>query len=97
MLEALELINQALRRVRRDPEALLCAFDRDGRCYVSEATSRAVLTLWRGIVAEHALGTQQAAAADSPAPAYRSPTYSVSMPGMVAGTNQPVIPVDQAG
>jgi hypothetical protein len=101
VLEALELINQALRRVRRDPDATLCAFDREGRCYVSEATSRAVLTLWRGIVAEHALAAGQpaehAAEAPAPAPAYRSPTYNVTIPGLVAQTNQPVIPVENAG
>lgn len=99
VLEALELINDALRRVRRDPESVLCAFDREGRCYVSEATSRAVLTLWRGIVAEHALGAQPAPerTAETAAPAYRSPTYNVSMPGLVSGAGQPIIPLEHPG
>ncbi|HEY1936048.1 MAG TPA: hypothetical protein VGG99_28925 [Acetobacteraceae bacterium] len=99
VLEALELINDALRRVRRDSEAMLCGFDREGRCYVSEATSRAVLTLWRGIVAQHALAAGQPAepAAEAPAPVYRSPGYNVTMPGLMAGTSQPVIPVEHVG
>ncbi|HTW72540.1 MAG TPA: hypothetical protein VME47_21870 [Acetobacteraceae bacterium] len=55
VVECLEVINDALRHVRQDPEALICAVDRDGRCFVSEATSRAVLALWHGIVASRAL------------------------------------------
>lgn len=106
-LEALELINDALRRVRRDREALLCAFDREGHCYVSDATARAVLTLWRGIVAEHALSRRPAEhdfrgqpavqSAEPPAPAYRPPTYSMSIPGLGATTTPPIIPVERAG
>lgn len=53
--ECLDVINDALRQVRHDPQAMLCAVDREGRCFVAEATSRAVLTLWQGIVAAHAL------------------------------------------
>lgn len=102
VLESLELINEALRRVRGDPEAAICAFDREGRCYVTEATSRAVLNLWRGIVAGHALGAQPAAAAApaaTPAPAYRGPGYTLSMPGLTPAqaTDQPVIPITRTG
>jgi hypothetical protein len=99
VLEALELINDAVRRVRRDAEATLCAYDREGRCYVSEATSRAVLTLWRGIVAQHALAAAQPAepAAEAPAPVYRSPGYNVTVPDLMTGATQPVIPVEPAG
>lgn len=97
VIEALELLNDALRRVRRDPEAVLCAFDREGRCYVSEATSHAVLTLWRGIVAEHALGGQQTAPAGETAPAaYRSPGYKLSVPGVASSVAQPIMPVEQS-
>ncbi|HUN43894.1 MAG TPA: hypothetical protein VMU81_26685 [Acetobacteraceae bacterium] len=55
VVECLDVINDALRHVRQDPEALICAVDRDGRCFVTEATSRAVLALWHGIVAARAL------------------------------------------
>ncbi len=55
VIECLEVINDALRHVRHDAEAMICAVDRDGRCFVSEATSHSVLTLWQGIVASRAL------------------------------------------
>jgi hypothetical protein len=55
VIECLDVINDALRHVRHDPEAMICAVDREGRCFVAEATSHAVLTLWQGIVASRAL------------------------------------------
>jgi len=55
VVECLDVVNDALRHVRRDPEALICAVDREGRCFVAEATSHAILTLWQGIVASRAL------------------------------------------
>ena len=57
VIECLDVINDALRQVRHDPEAMICAVDHEGRCFVAEATSHAVLALWRGIVAERALQT----------------------------------------
>ena len=60
VVDCLEVINDALRRVRGDPTATICAFDREGRCYVAEATMHAVLAVWRGIVASHALQTPAA-------------------------------------
>jgi len=70
VIECLEVINDALRHVRRDPEALICAVDRDGRCFVAEATSRAILALWQGIVASRGL---QVPAAAEPCPAAPTP------------------------
>ncbi len=55
VIECLDVINDALRHVRHDPEAMICAVDREGRCFVTEATSQAILTLWQGIVASRAL------------------------------------------
>lgn len=55
VVECLEVINDALRHARQDPEALICGVDPDGRCFVSEATSRSILALWQGIVASRAL------------------------------------------
>ena len=39
VIECLDTINDALRHVRHDPEAMICAVDREGRCFVAEATS----------------------------------------------------------
>ena len=55
VIECLDVINDALRHVRHDPEAMICAVDREGRCFVAEATSHAILTLWQGIVASRGL------------------------------------------
>jgi hypothetical protein len=67
VVECLELITDALRRVRGDTEVMLCAVDRQGNCYVAEKTAANILGLWHDIVAERAL---QPAAAE-PAPAFR--------------------------
>lgn len=55
VIECLDVINDALRHVRHDPEAMICAVDREGRCFVAEATSHSVLVLWQGIVASRGL------------------------------------------
>ena len=53
VMECLNVINQALRRVRGDVTAMICAVDQGGHCYVADATSRAVMALWRETVASH--------------------------------------------
>ena len=65
VIECLDVINDALRNVRKDPEALVCGVDREGRCFVAESTSHAIFTLWQGIVAARGL---QAPVQPSPAP-----------------------------
>ncbi len=55
VIECLDVINDALRHVRHDPEAMICAVDHEGRCFVAEATSHSVLTLWQSIVASRGL------------------------------------------
>ena len=55
VVECLDVINDALRHVRKDPEVMICAVDREGRCFVAETTSHSILTLWQGIVASRGL------------------------------------------
>lgn len=55
VIECLDVINDALRSVRQEPDALVCGVDREGRCFVAEATSHAILALWQGIVAARGL------------------------------------------
>jgi hypothetical protein len=101
VMECLELINEALRRVRGDPNGAICAFDHEGRCYVSEATVRAVLALWQGIVASHELRPDVAGAAPASRPAmsppYRVPGYGAAPTANEPGPDQPVMPVPHAG
>ena len=65
VIECLDVINDALRHVRRDPEAMICVVDHDGRCFVAEATSHSILTLWQGIVASRGLQMPVKPAADA--------------------------------
>ena len=91
VIECLELINDALRAVRKDPSGALCAFDDAGRCYVAEATVRSVLTLWQGIVAARELRTEAASARPGSSPPYRVPGFTG------AGAEQPDVPMSHTG
>lgn len=72
VVECLEMITEALRRVRNDDDAMLCAVDPQGRCYVAEQTAANILALWQDIVAARALQpAAPTAGADQPAPAFR--------------------------
>jgi hypothetical protein len=53
--QCLGVINQILGSIRNDPKALLCGLDPQGRCFVAEATSQAILSVWHEVVASHAL------------------------------------------
>lgn len=76
VLECLNVVNQALRRVRDDRTAMICAIDQEGHCYVAEATSRAILAIWHEIVASRNLW-----APDVPdAPAIDQPDTAVDSP-----------------
>jgi hypothetical protein len=73
VVECLELITDALRRVRDEPAVMLCAVDREGNCYVAEKTAANILGLWHEIVGEQALQPPPAmpAQAADPPPAFR--------------------------
>jgi hypothetical protein len=55
VMQCVTVINQVLSGLRHDPQAMICAFDQQGRCFVADATSRSILALWHDIVASHAL------------------------------------------
>lgn len=57
VVECLDVINDVLHQLRQDPAAMVCGVDREGRCFVAEPTSQAILALWRGIVAARGLQT----------------------------------------
>jgi hypothetical protein len=66
VIECLDVLTDALRRVRGDPEAAFYALDNQGHCLVAEATMHGILRLWQEIVAQQALQTP---GADAPAQA----------------------------
>jgi hypothetical protein len=56
VLQALAVIDAALRRAAGNTEATLHALDAQGHVFVAEATSRSILILWQQIVAARGLG-----------------------------------------
>jgi hypothetical protein len=65
VIECLDVLTTAVRRVRGDKEALFYLVDDNGHCLVAEPTMRSVLQVWQQIVARHAL--------DAPAEAPQQP------------------------
>jgi hypothetical protein len=55
VVQCLEVLTQALRRVRGDANAAFFAVDDQGHCLVAEPTMRSILRLWQEIVAERGL------------------------------------------
>jgi hypothetical protein len=64
LLRYFGLINEALQRVRHDPDARMFAFDRNGRCYIHEDTHRSISRLWRDFVAAQVQRLPDAGTAD---------------------------------
>jgi hypothetical protein len=60
VIECLDVLTDALRRVRGDPEAAFYALDERGRCMVAEATMHSIHRLWQEIVAQRALQSPSA-------------------------------------
>lgn len=94
VIECLEVLSQALRRVRTDGESAFYALDDQGHCLVAELTMRSILRLWQEIVVQRALQsgeptspaadqhTRSAAQTDAPAQPYPMPAYAVTLPGV---------------
>jgi hypothetical protein len=52
VVQCLDVLAQALQRVRGDPAATFFALDDHGHCLVAEATMRSIHRLWQEIVAQ---------------------------------------------
>lgn len=63
VVECLNVLAQALRRVRSDAEAAFYALDNQGHCLIAETTMRSILRLWQDIVVQR--GLQSGPAADA--------------------------------
>jgi hypothetical protein len=51
VIACLNLINEALERVRGDARASFCGFDRDGHCFIALETQQNILHLWQTMIA----------------------------------------------
>jgi hypothetical protein len=81
VIACLDIINQALVRIRGDDRATFCGLDQEGHCFVAVETQQNILSLWRSVI-----GRQQLAANEQKAPAQPSPVGDLSALG--AGANE---------
>ncbi len=51
VMACLELINQALEKVRHDPSVRFCGFDNEGHCLLAPETQRSIAVLWHNVIA----------------------------------------------
>lgn len=94
VIECLDVLSQALRRIRGDGDAAFYALDDQGHCLVAESTMRSILRVWQEIVAQRTLqaGEQAPPVTDQQAPLaerpdgsgqpYRMPGYAFTLPGV---------------
>jgi hypothetical protein len=57
VIACIDIINQALGRVRDDPTVSLCGFDREGHCFIALETQQNILRLWQTVIANQQLAS----------------------------------------
>ena len=62
VMACLDLINQALSQVRRDPSARFCGFDNEGHCLIAPQTQASIAALWQSVIASQQPAPNSAAA-----------------------------------
>jgi hypothetical protein len=55
VIACLDMINEALGRVRGTGDATFCGFDRQGHCYVALETQQSILQLWQNVISSQQL------------------------------------------
>ena len=68
VITCLEMINQALIEVKKDPSVRFCGFDNEGHCLIAPQTQASIATLWQNMM-ERQQAAQARAAAERTAPA----------------------------
>ncbi|MDA9506383.1 hypothetical protein XI09_17435 [Bradyrhizobium sp. CCBAU 11386] len=69
VMTCLEMLNQALTEVRKDPSVRFCGFDNEGHCLIAPQTQASIATLWQTMMErqqaarEHEAGSRIAPAA----------------------------------
>ena len=62
VMACLDMINQALALVRRDPTARFCSFDNEGHCLITPQTQTSIASLWQNVLASQQPASSSAAA-----------------------------------
>ena len=66
VVACLDIINQALGRIRSSESATFCAFDQEGHCFVAVETQQNIFQLWQSVVAGQQLAVGDPAASAVP-------------------------------
>jgi len=82
VMACLNIINEALGRIRGDGNAQFCALDREGHCFVAVETQENILRLWQDLIA----GQQLAPDAQESVPAWSAPAVD---PAVDASAKKP--------
>lgn len=67
VMTCLEMINQALTVVKKDPSARFCGFDNEGHCLIAPQTQASIATLWQGMMEHRQVQQDKPAAPVAPA------------------------------
>lgn len=67
VMTCLEMINQALTVVKKDPAARFCGFDNEGHCLIAPQTQASIATLWQGMMERRQVQQDKPAAPVAPA------------------------------
>ena len=68
VMTCLEMINQALTEVKKDPTVRFCGFDNEGHCLIAPQTQASIATLWQTMM-ERQQAAQASEAGNRVAPA----------------------------
>lgn len=60
VMTCLEMINEALTVVRKDPSARFCGFDNEGHCLIAPQTQASIAALWEDMTARQQMGQTRA-------------------------------------
>lgn len=86
----IDIINQALGRIRNEGSTTFCGFDRDDHCYVALETQQNILRLWQSVLAGRQLASGGEAPSSKPAPVADGNTDAVSPASDNPSSEQPV-------
>jgi hypothetical protein len=67
VITCLEMINQALVEVKKDPSVRFCGFDNEGHCLIAPQTQASIATLWQNMMERQQAAQRAAAGRAAPA------------------------------
>ena len=94
VIACLDIINEALGRIRGDAAARFCAFDRQGHCFIALETQQNILSLWQAVISEQQLSLNgQEGIPSGPTPTGAAPLFTPNTGEAVSKQATAVTPV----